>query len=278
MASEQPTQRSDPVDRAHLTTASRPSPPIHRYPASAGFADLIARYWIPVWELAEPSTQSTLQYPVCLIVISNSYARCYGVTRGLSSVTLEGEGWAAGVMFRPAAGRMLLRRPVSALVDAYVELETLPTLDGAALRAEITGAMAADPADPGNHRAAVAAYERALSRFLPVDDQGRLINAIIDWLAEHPDVTRVAEVADAFGLGERALQRLVESRVGLSPKWLIQRRRLHDAVAQLKAGRRSLADLAAELGYADQAHFTNDFRAVTGFTPGHYQADQPRDE
>ena len=41
----------------------------------------------------------------------------------------------------------------------------------------------------------------------------------------------MADVADAFGMTERSLQRLVLDRVGLSPKWLIQRRRLHDAVA-----------------------------------------------
>ena len=85
----------------------------------------------------------------------------------------------------------------------------------------------------------------------------------------------MADVADAFGMTERSLQRLVLDRVGLSPKWLIQRRRLHDADAELKHGGRTLAELAAELGYADQAHFTNDFRAVVGFTPGHYQTDQP---
>ncbi|MFT4216397.1 MAG: helix-turn-helix transcriptional regulator [Micropruina sp.] len=87
-------------------------------------------------------------------------------------------------------------------------------------------------------------------------------------------MTRVAEVADPFGFSERALQRLALNRVGLTPKWLIQRRRLHDAVAQLKAGDRSLADVAADLGYVDQAHFTHDFRTVTGLTPGRYLADQ----
>lgn len=270
-----PAGAGDPVDRAHLTTASRPSPPIHRYPASDFIADLITRYWFPVWSLTEPSTQRTLQFPVCLIVISNSYARFYGVTRGLSQVVLEGDGWAAGVLFRPAAGRLLLGRPVSELVDDYVDLDALTTLDGAGLVTAVRAALAAEPGAPASHRAAIAAYEDAVAGFLPVDQQGRLINAIIDWLADHPEVTRVADLADAFGLGERALQRLVENRVGLSPKWLIQRRRLHDAVAQLKAGGRSLADLAADLGYADQAHFTHDFRTVTGFTPGHYQADQP---
>ena len=33
--------------------------------------------------------------------------------------------------------------------------------------------------------------------------------------------------------------------------------------------------MAAELGYTDQAHFTHDFRTVTGMTPGEYLKDQP---
>ncbi len=265
---------ADPVDRAHLTSATRPSPPIYRYGPSPGLTELIGRYWIPVWSVPEPTTQSTLQYPVCLIVVSNSYARYYGVSRGLSQVTLEGAGWAVGVLFRPAAGRLLLGRPVNELVDAHVDLGTVASIDGSALVDRIRTAMSGDPHAAASHRAAIAAYEDTVAPLLPMDDTGLLINQIIDWLAEHPEVTRVTEVADAFALTERSLQRLVVDRVGLTPKWLIQRRRLHDAVAGLKAGERPLADLAAELGYVDQAHFTHDFRAVTGLTPGQYLAEQ----
>ncbi len=84
----------DPVDRAHLTGASRPSPPIHRYAPSADLEPLVQRYWVPVWSLSSPSVQSTLQHPTCLVVVSNTYARFYGTVRGLSTVTLEGTGWA----------------------------------------------------------------------------------------------------------------------------------------------------------------------------------------
>ena len=269
-----PPRRLDPVDRAHLTGVSRPSPPIFRYQPSSRLAQIVGRYWIPVWSLSEPSTQSTLQHPVCLLVISNTYARFYGVVRGRSSVTLEGHGWAVGAMLRPAAGRLLLGASVSDLVDSHVDLRALTRLDGAGLAEQITAAMATDPSDEAGHLAAITAYERALSPLLPLDDPGRLINAVIDWLTDHPDVTRVTDVAEAFGLTERTLQRLVLDRVGLSPKWLIQRRRLHDAITRLKSGAGSLADLAAELGYADQAHFTTDFRTVTGMTPGQYLADQ----
>ncbi|KRF30627.1 helix-turn-helix domain-containing protein [Nocardioides sp. Soil805] len=266
----------DPVDRAHLTGVTRPSPPIHRYAPSAHLADLVERYWIPVWSLLEPSTQSTLQHPVCLVVVSNTYARLYGVVRGRSSVTLEGDGWAVGTMFTPAAGRLLLGRSVATVTDTHLDLAEVASLDADVLVEEIRTAMAADPRDPAAHAAAIAAVERQLAAYVPVDEPGLLINEVVAWLRDHPEVTRVAELAEHVGLSERSLQRLVEQRVGMSPKWLIQRRRLHDAVEGLKRGEVSLADMAARLGYADQAHFTHDFRTVTGMTPGEYLGDQPR--
>lgn len=266
----------DPVDRAHLTGVTRPSPPIHRYAPSEHLADLVDRYWIPVWSLPEPSTQSTLQHPVCLVVVSDTYARLYGVVRGRSSVTLEGDGWAVGTMLTPAAGRLVLGRSVATITDAHLDLGEVEHLDADVLVREVRAAMTADPRDPASHAAAIAAVEQRLAAYLPVDDQGLLVNEVVTWLRDHPEVTRVADLAEHVGLSERSLQRLVEQRVGLSPKWLIQRRRLHDAVEALKAGESSLADTAARLGYADQAHFTHDFRTVTGMTPGEYLGDQPR--
>ena len=93
---------------------------------------------------------------------------------------------------------------------------------------------------------------------------------------------RVEDVTARFDLSERALQRLGRRRVGLGAKWIIQRRRLHEAVELLRAGAAAppdaatLADVAATLGYSDQAHFTRDFRAVTGMTPGRFLARERR--
>ncbi|MBC2934162.1 AraC family transcriptional regulator [Nocardioides sp. zg-1228] len=263
----------DPIDRAHLTGVSRPSPPIHRYAPSERLADLVDRHWIPVWSLPEPSTQSTLQHPVCLVVVSNTYARFYGVARGRSSVTLEGDGWAVGTMLSPAAGRLVLGRSVAEVTDTWIELRGL--LPDPGLVDEVRAAMAADPHGPAAHLAAIGHVEGWLATHLPVDAPGLLVNRLVAWLGEHPEVTRVDELARAVGLSERSLQRLVEQRVGLSPKWLLQRRRLHGAVEALKAGAGTLAEVAADLGYADQAHFTHDFRTVTGMTPGEYLRDQP---
>ena len=61
------------------------------------------------------------------------------------------------------------------------------------------------------------------------------------------------------------------SYVGATPKWVLARYRMHDAVTRLDEGYDgSLADLAAEHGWYDQAHFTRDFRRLVGQSPGSY--------
>lgn len=113
----------------------------------------------------------------------------------------------------------------------------------------------------------MAIWTVALRRYLPVDEQGLLVNAVVAFVEDRLDVTRVGQVCEEFGLTERALQCLTRQRLGLNPKWLIQRRRLHEAAERLRRGAGNLAGVAADLGYADQPHFTHDFHAVTGMTP-----------
>ena len=69
----------------------------------------------------------------------------------------------------------------------------------------------------------------------------------------------------------RALQRLFREYVGVSPKWVINRYRLHEALEQIAAGGAiDWSALALDLGYFDQAHFIRDFRRLVGVSPGAY--------
>ena len=73
---------------------------------------------------------------------------------------------------------------------------------------------------------------------------------------------------DRYGVNKRTLQRLFAKYVGVSAKWVIQRYRLHEAAERLGGDEDvDLAALALELGYADQAHFARDFRAMVGRPP-----------
>ena len=269
----------DPVEHAHLRDASGFSPPVHRYAPDPALVDVVRRFWVPVWSLpaGATSTQRVLQYPVCQLVVAPSYARLVGVRTGLARQELESTGWAVGAMLQPAAGVLVLGGPVSRITDTFADLQAVPGLDGLRLAAGVRSAIGDGPDDPERRRAAVGVVESALAALLPVDEQGLLVNAVVEYVEGDPEVVRVAQVCAKFGVAERTLQRLLVRRIGLHPKWLIQRRRLQEAAARLRSGGTDLARLAADLGYADQAHLTRDFRTVTGLTPGQFAA-EPHEE
>lgn len=65
----------------------------------------------------------------------------------------------------------------------------------------------------------------------------------------------------------RRIQRHFAKEVGLSPKKLERIIRLKTSVKMLQDNV-NLISIANEMGYCDQAHFINDFRKLTGCTPG----------
>ncbi|MCZ2828261.1 helix-turn-helix domain-containing protein [Modestobacter sp. VKM Ac-2986] len=259
----------DAIERAHLKDPGDASHVMHRYPAGPEFAGLLQRFWIPVWSVppGAEAPQRVLQYPVSLIVVAHDYARFYGVVSGLSTTTLTGEGWAVGVMCAPAAGTLLARGSMTRYTDRHVDVREVLGAAGEELVTRVRTAMTPAPADPAAHAAAVTAFEDALRPLLPVDEEGLLVNRVVEFVEGDRDVVRVSQVCERFDLSERALQRLVHRRLGLTPKWLIQRRRLQEAAERLRSGPVDLAELAAQLGYADQPHLTRDFGQVTGTTP-----------
>lgn len=259
------------LERAHLRDERGFSPPIHRYCPSPETVDVVRRYWVPVWNLSPgvESTQRVLQYPVCLLVIGHDYASLVGPTSGLATKHLVGAGWAVGAMLQPATGRILLGEDIVTLTDTQIDLTSSRLADASRLIAQVRAAMS-DPADEAGRQDAVRLLNRALANLCPIDSEGVMVNEIVNQVENDPDLHRVSQICRRFDLTERALQRLMAKRVGLSPKWLIRRRRLHGAAQRLSGDAPALADLAASLGYADQSHFQRDFKSVTGMTPTTY--------
>ena len=81
---------------------------------------------------------------------------------------------------------------------------------------------------------------------------------------------RVDDLAARHDVPVRRLQRLFLEYVGVGPKWVIRRYRLQEAVERAASAQLSWADLAADLGYSDQAHLVRDFTAVAGVSPAAY--------
>lgn len=89
--------------------------------------------------------------------------------------------------------------------------------------------------------------------------------------AQRRRVVRSAELEAVTGLTRYELARQFRALYGTSPYRYLLLRRLDGARTGLRDGR-SLAEIACDEGFADQAHFTRAFRSAFGLTPGRYRA------
>jgi AraC-like DNA-binding protein len=83
---------------------------------------------------------------------------------------------------------------------------------------------------------------------------------------------RIETVARAAGFGLRSLQTRFGRAVGLTPKEFARLIRLQATLRSLDAEELSLSELAADHGFADQAHATRELRRVTGLAPARLRA------
>lgn len=86
----------------------------------------------------------------------------------------------------------------------------------------------------------------------------------------------VRELAAAIHVGPAILAQKLRGSVGLSPWRFVQEERTRRARELLRESRSPIAEVAAQLGYTDQSHFTTSFRRATGLTPKLYRAGESR--
>jgi AraC-like DNA-binding protein len=236
-----------------------------RFRPASELAEAIEHYWRVRWNAPEPYTQHTLSNASVHLVFEAGRCRVQGVTTGRFTRVLEGRGRVFGVKFRPAGFRQFHGSSVSALTDASVAIRLVFGEAGEALAARVLATE--------DEAAVVDMLDGFFRDRLPTPDpMVRTLNEVVARIVADRTITRVDDLAAMTGTGVRTLQRLFGEYVGVTPKWVIRRYRLHDAERRLAAGEDvDLPALAQDLGYYDQAHFANDFRAVAGRPPGAYR-------
>jgi AraC-like DNA-binding protein len=239
---------------------------VRRWPPPTDLAWCIERFWVSAWDLPPGRSYVTriLPHPSVNVTLESDGLRVTGIAAGVWSRRLDGTERAFGVKFQPGAFHLLTEVPVASISGAgQAAREVLPGAD--ALERALQQA-----ADDDARAEVVAAYVRA-RRIEPAPTLA-LVQTAIALLVGDSDVRRVGDACVRVGVTQRTLQRLFAQYVGVSPGWVLRRGRLHAAaerVIQLAASgpEASLAAVAAEFGYADQAHFSRDFRRVLGTAP-----------
>ncbi|MFB9903562.1 AraC family transcriptional regulator [Allokutzneria oryzae] len=240
---------------------------VDRVPVGAGLGTLVERYWMTSWDLptGRPASVTLLPHPCVNLVFDRGQLMISGVGSERFTYAYQGRGRVFGIKFRPGGFQPFHGGPVAELTDQVRPLATLwGETDATAFADEL--AAAAELPD------LVAVAERWLRAHWPEPDSevarvGRIVRALL----HDRSITRVQDVTERFGLSMRTLQRLFQRYVGVSPKWVLRRYRLHEAAARLAEGAGGTwADVAVDLGYFDQSHFIRDFVRAVGLTPVAY--------
>ena len=238
-----------------------------RYAPPAELADWVQHFWLERWQFepGAPQTREVLPHPNVHLVFAPNRSRIYGVQLTRFVRQLKGKDCIFGIKFHPGAFYPFLRKPISAIADTSIlateifsdaadaEKEVLTCCrDGSMVQAATNFLMAHPPSrDPRVHDARHA----------------------VEQIARDRNVTRVEHLVARCGIGERTLQRLFDRYVGASPRSVIKRYRIYEALESMTAKTRAeWADLAQNLGYFDQAHFINDFKKLVGCSPTEYTA------
>ena len=241
-----------------------------RYEPSAALQPFVERYWVIRWALGkgESRVQEVLTYPCIDIVFQRGTARVWGVLTRRLRRRFVGAGVVLGVKFRPGGFKAFTEMPLVGFTDRSRAADAVLRFpSGTAARSVAT--TLPHCSDDGER---VRIVERLLLACRPQREPNvEIVSRAVHAALHDRRLVRVADLAESLSVSPRALERLFRTYVGVSPKWVLTQFRAMRAVERAQMpGAIDWAGTAADLGYADQSHLTNDFRSRVGVTPARY--------
>ncbi|MCF6439719.1 AraC family transcriptional regulator [Pseudoalteromonas luteoviolacea] len=238
---------------------------LRRYFPQVQLEGLIEQFWFVDWQLSgdKPHIQNNLPDPNFHLVVEAHQVKLIGPVSKLYTYTMKDKGRILGVKFNIGALSHLLDKPLSQYVDKeffareifsdQVESRLLPLLDVESDK-DIFNTLSAFLL---NYTADSCVTQRQAL-------------ALCTLIKNDTNIFSVEALSLKTNLSKRAIQRVFNKHVGLKPKWLIRKYRLHQVLKQLEIGSIDILGVVELLGYTDQAHLIRDFKEIIGITPGQY--------
>ncbi|MFO0700592.1 MAG: helix-turn-helix domain-containing protein [Nitrospira sp.] len=226
----------------------------------------VDRFWHGLVSATSPFRDFTIVPDGCVDVVYEQlgpHVRCliFGTVSHIHQFQFTPDAQYIGIRFRPGMGRHFLDLQLRELTDQHIELPTFLGVQPDELTEE-SGFLA--QTEFLTHRLGAVLHRLDITP-TPLD---RALYSV----QQNQEVWRVDTLSELTGHSIRHVERTIMTHIGLPPKFLLRILRVQSAIAAIHhAPLCSLVELAATLGYSDQAHMNRDFRLLTGSTPAQYQ-------
>jgi AraC-like DNA-binding protein len=169
-----------------------------------------------------------------------------------------------GIHFKPGGAFPFFKLPADELQNQHVSLEDLWGTEAALLRERLLEAPTPEMKFQLLEDCLVAQTSKPMERH-------RAVNQALSLFRNIHTAPAMADVSDQIGISSRHLIQLFSNEVGLTPKLFCRVRRFQQVLQTLRTGTEfDWAEIAADCGYYDQAHFIHDFKAFSGINPTTY--------
>lgn len=122
------------------------------------------------------------------------------------------------------------------------------------------------------HDEMVMDYTEKMRRYFRDNTYSKHINASKEYIYSHiKERITIEDLADSLGVSASYLSRLFKKETGISVSAYIRRQKIEMAKNLLQYSDYSIIEIANRLSFSSQSHFIQQFREVTGMTPGKYR-------
>lgn len=250
-----------------------------RPPKDATLDSAVEAYWFaedrPIGELILPPAASndlvvSVVPPTTMIrgdqrqTLTGHYAS--GVRSEFFRVDQHGHFRLLGVRFRPWVFALRWRLPPAVHGNRFSTWESLGQPFASGVSWEAWAALESDP------DALVPLLDREVAALLPPAAGGESVLFDVQRAIGEDKNSPVTRLAGRAGVSVSTLERLTRSALGVSPKvWgrIVRYTEVWNALH--RPGIPRWAEISADLGYFDQAHFIREFQRFTGETPDQYR-------
>ena len=187
-----------------------------------------------------------------------------GTTTHSRLLGLDGVFDSVGIRFKPAGAFLFLPMSLNEIKNETISLEDIQLKRHQKLYYQISKASTI--------KAKVLVIEKWLRQSLLERTTSPIVTESIHYINTHRETLSISLLAKTLGYGQRRIERLFSAQVGMTAKEYDSNLRIEDARNRIKHNKdnNSLTEIAYELGYYDQAHFTKKFKNCIGITPSAY--------